>query len=244
MGDAATRREPAASAQDASAVAPFFAPPVRALVTAGPTEEPIDAVRFIGNRSSGRLGIAIADALAAHGAEVVLALGPVQSAVPASWAGGGRVAVVRFRTAADLAAVMRAQLPASHLVVMAAAVADFRPKALAEGKLRRGGPMTLELEPVEDLLAGTAGFRRPEARVVGFALEPAERLERSAREKLARKSLDAIVANPLETMDAPDIDGTLYLRDGGARRAAPEGERVPKEAFARWLAGELLGDAP
>lgn len=215
---------------------------MRALVTAGPTEEPIDAVRFIGNRSSGRLGIAVADALAAHGAEVVLALGPVQSAVPASWAGGGgRVTIVRFRTAADLAAIMRAELPSSHLVVMAAAVADFRPKALAGGKLRRGGPMTLELEPVEDLLASTAGFRRPEARVIGFALEPAERLERSAREKLARKSLDAIVANPLETMDAPDIDGTLYLRNGGARRAAPEGERVPKEAFARWLAGELLG---
>jgi phosphopantothenoylcysteine decarboxylase / phosphopantothenate---cysteine ligase len=244
MRDAATRREPAPSAHEGGAVAPF-APPVRALVTAGPTEEPIDEVRFIGNRSSGRLGIAIADALAAQGAEVVLALGPVQSAVPVSWAGGaGRVTVVRFRRAADLAAILRNELPSSHLVVMAAAVADFRPKTRADGKLRRGGPMTLELEPVEDLLSTTAEFRRPEARVVGFALEPAERLERSAREKLARKSLDAIVANPLETMNAPDIDGTLYLRDGGARRAAPEGQRVPKEAFARWLAGELLGHAP
>jgi phosphopantothenoylcysteine decarboxylase/phosphopantothenate--cysteine ligase len=241
MRDAATRREPASSAQERRSVAPF-APPVRALVTAGPTEEPIDEVRFIGNRSSGRLGIAIADALAARGAEVVLALGPVQSALPSAWA--GRVTVERFRTAADLAALLRRELPAAHLVVMAAAVADFRPRAFADGKLRRGGAMTLELEPVEDLLATTAGFRRPEARVVGFALEPAARLEPSAREKLARKSLDAIVANPLETMNAPDIDATLYLRDGGARRAAPAGERVPKESFARWLAGELLGDAP
>lgn len=213
-------------------------------MTAGPTEEPIDVVRFIGNRSSGRLGIAVARAFADLGAEVVLALGPVRAPLTTEIHGPGSIRVERFRTAGDLRAVMTRELPRAELVVMAAAVADFRPVRTAEGKLRRGGPLTLELEPVEDLLSATKPARRPEARIIGFALEPRERLESSAREKLARKDLAGIIANPLETMDAPDIEATLYLRDGSVRRAAPEGARVPKEAFARWLAGELLGDAP
>ena len=209
------------------------------LVTAGPTEEPIDEVRFIGNRSSGRLGIAIAHAFADLGAEVVLALGPVRVAPPDAFGApehAGRVRVERFRTSREL--------PRAEIVVMAAAVADFRPTTRLEGKMRRGGSLTLELEPVEDLLTTTAAFRRPEARVFGFALEPRERLAASARDKLERKALAGIVANPLETMDAADIDATLYLRDGRARRAAPEGTRIAKDAFARWLAGEILGDAP
>ena len=124
---------------------------------------------------------------------------------------------------------------------MAAAVADFRPVACEAGKLRRGGARTLELEPVEDLLSATRDARRTGACIVGFALEPADELERSALGKLARKDLAAIVANPLETMDAPDIDATLYLRDGSARRAAAPGTRIAKTEFARWLAAEVLG---
>jgi phosphopantothenoylcysteine decarboxylase/phosphopantothenate--cysteine ligase len=209
--------------------------PIRVLVTAGPTEEPIDEVRFLGNRSSGRMGIALADAFAARGAEVVLALGPVRVAVPAERPG---LAIRRFRTADDLLALLWRELPSADLVVMAAAVADYRPRLRAEGKLRRTAEgMTVELEGVPDLLATTRGARRPGARIVGFALEPRDRLAASAREKLARKDLDAIVANPLETMDADDIEGVLVARDGGERSP---GGAIPKQAFARWLADALL----
>ena len=106
--------------------------------------------------------------------------------------------------------------------------------------------LVLDLEGVPDLLASTKSARKPGSRVVGFALEPRDRLERSAREKLERKDLFGIVANPLETMDAPDIEGTLFLRDGTAR--VPEdrdaGGRIAKQAFAAWLARELLAPQP
>ena len=208
-----------------------------ALVTAGPTEEPIDSVRFVGNRSSGRMGIAIADALVSKGFAVTLALGPVRCELPATLKDHPQVRVERFRTARELEGLLHRELPISDLVVMAAAVADYRPRQTSEGKLRRSeGGLVLELEGVPDLLASTRGARKPGARVIGFALEPRERLEHSAREKLERKDLAGIVANPLETMDAPDIDGTLFLRDGSVR--AP-GRRLAKEAFAEWLAGEL-----
>ena len=208
----------------------------RALVTAGPTEEPIDSVRFLGNRSSGRMGVAIADALAARGFAVTLALGPIRTELPAGLRDHPQVRVERFRTSRDLEALLVRELPSADLVVMAAAVADFSPKTEGVGKLRRGDAgLTLELESVPDLLALTRSLRKPGARVVGFALEPRERLERSAREKLERKDLAGIVANPLETMDAPDIDGTLFLRDGTVR--SPGGP-LAKEAFAAWLAGE------
>jgi phosphopantothenoylcysteine decarboxylase/phosphopantothenate--cysteine ligase len=217
-------------------------PPLRILVTAGPTEEPIDEVRFVGNRSSGQLGIAVAEAFADAGTEVVLALGPVRSALPVRrpQAGAAAIRVERFRTAADLRAIMALELPEADVVVMAAAVADFRPAVREGGKLRRGEARTLELEPVEDLLSATRGARKRGACIIGFALEPREELERSARGKLERKDLAAIVANPLETMDAPDIDATLYLRDGGTRRMSPPGTRVAKTEFARWLAAEAL----
>ena len=213
---------------------------VQVLVTAGPTEEPIDEVRFIGNRSSGQLGIAVARAFADSGADVVLALGPVRTPLTAGLDGAGRVRVERFRTAADLRAIMTRELPAADITVMAAAVADFRPAVRESGKMRRGEARVLKLEPIEDLLSATRDARKPGACIIGFALEPRDELERSARGKLERKDLAAIVANPLETMDAPDIDATLYLRDGTTRRAAPSGTRLAKADFARWLAGEAL----
>lgn len=205
----------------------------RALVTAGPTEEPIDSVRFLGNRSSGRMGIAIAEALLSRGYEVILALGPVRVPTPESLGTCSHATIERFRTSRELESLLVRELPLADLVVMAAAVADYRPATTATGKLRRdAGGMTLELEGVPDLLATTAPYRKPGARVFGFALEPRERLEQSARAKLERKQLAGIVANPLETMDAADVDGTLFLRDG---RVLSPG-CAPKEAFARWLA--------
>ncbi|MFM7261888.1 MAG: phosphopantothenoylcysteine decarboxylase [bacterium] len=208
--------------------------PVRVLVTAGPTEEPIDEVRFLGNRSSGRMGVALAHAFADAGVEVRLALGPIRVAPPTH----DRVAVLPFRTSHDLEELLVRELPAADVVVMAAAVADYRPQRVEVGKLRRTGDgLHLQLESVPDLLATTLAHRKPGARVFGFALEPTERLRSSALEKLERKALAGIVANPLETMDAADIDGTLFLRDG--RVLHPVG-RLSKDDFARWLAPILL----
>jgi phosphopantothenoylcysteine decarboxylase/phosphopantothenate--cysteine ligase len=209
------------------------------LVTAGPTEEPIDEVRFLGNRSSGRLGVALAEEFAAAGHAVTLLLGPVRVTPPSAGAhaSGGSLRVVRFRSSRDLATLLTAELPLANIVVMAAAVADYRPRTVSNGKMRReAGGLTLELESVPDLLATTAAHRMANARVYGFALEPRERLEQSAREKLERKNLCGIVANPLETMDAADIDGTLFLRDGSVRSP---GARLEKRAFARWLVHEI-----
>jgi phosphopantothenoylcysteine decarboxylase/phosphopantothenate--cysteine ligase len=169
----------------------------RLLVTAGPTHEPIDAVRFLGNRSSGRMGWSLADAAARRGWTTTLLLGPTESPLPVC----SQVRVRRFRTAAQLADLLDEEWPGHDVLIMAAAVADYRPARPADdGKLRRDGPVVLELEPTPDLLAGLAARTRADQVTIGFALEPAERLDVSAREKLARKSLDAIVANPLETM--------------------------------------------
>lgn len=220
-----------------------------ALVTIGPTEEPIDAVRFIGNRSSGQMGLAIAESLISRGWSVVAAVGPIRVPLPAVLGDHPHARVERFRTSRDLESLLRRELPKSDLVVMAAAVADFRPRRVLEGKIGRGSRglkqglkhgleqgLELDLEPVPDLLSTTRDARKPESRVFGFALEPAERLDSSARAKLERKDLAGIVANPLETMDAPDIDGTLFLRDG---RVLGPGGRLPKAAFAAWLAGAI-----
>lgn len=214
--------------------------PVRVLVTAGPTEEPIDEVRFVGNRSSGRMGVALAHAFADAGASVRLALGPVKVTPPAR----DDIAILPFRTSQDLEALLHRELPDADLVVMAAAVADYRPRHTSCGKLRRAGgleddrpALTIELDTVPDLLATTRGLRKSGSRTFGFALEPAEQLRASALAKLERKDLAGIVANPLETMDAADIDGTLFLRDG--RELRPDG-RLAKDAFARWLAPILL----
>lgn len=210
--------------------------PLRVLVAYGPTHEPIDDVRFIGNRSSGRMGLAIADALARAGCAVTTAAGP---GVPVpGLESGGRV--VRFRTAADLLTLLRTEWPGHDALVMAAAVADYRPRTMLEGKMRReAGVRTLELEPTEDILAGLAPMTRPDQFVVGFALERSDDLEASAAAKLERKRADAIVANPLETMDAADVQGAVLLADAPARWLRPAG-RMPKDAFAAWLVHELL----
>jgi phosphopantothenoylcysteine decarboxylase/phosphopantothenate--cysteine ligase len=206
--------------------------PLRALVAFGPTHEPIDDVRFIGNRSSGRMGAAIAAALRASGCAVTVVRGPGAPAVEGC-------ADARFTTAADLLEALRSAWPEHDLLVMAAAVADFRPASRQSGKMRReSGAQALALVPTEDILAGLAGSRRPGQYVVGFALERPEDLAPSALAKLERKRADAIVANPLETMDAADVDGRILFAGGAA--ALPPGGRMAKERFAHWLAAEIL----
>ena len=201
------------------------------LITAGPTHEPIDSVRFIGNRSSGRLGIDLATVASARGWDVTLLLGPTSLRCDEP-----RVRVRPFVSVNDLQALLREEFRSCDVLVMAAAVADYRPKGgpLPPGeKLKRTERgLVLELESTPDLLAGVATMRRPGQALIGFALEPEERLLASAREKLARKGVDAIVANPLRTMDAPDIEATLVRRDGES--SSTDG-RISKAAFASWL---------
>jgi phosphopantothenoylcysteine decarboxylase/phosphopantothenate--cysteine ligase len=203
----------------------------RLLITAGPTHEPIDAVRFLGNRSSGRLGTALADEAARQGWDVTLLLGPAPRAPSDS-----RVRVRRFRTAADLEVLLAEEADRSDVLVMAAAVADYRPRVDAlffGGKFRRKSErLVLELEPTPDLLAGVASRRRPGQFLVGFALEPREELLASARAKLERKGIDLVVGNPLETMDGETIEAVVLGRDGAEVRTPGA---MSKTAFAPWL---------
>jgi len=217
----------------------------RLLITAGPTHEPIDAVRFIGNRSSGRLGVALADRAASRGVETTILLGPTP--LRPSHTG---VRTVRFRTTADLQGALAQHVPDCDVLIMAAAVADYRPVAGAAaglggspaGKLRREKRnITIELEPTPDLLAGVSAAVRESGggqRLIGFALEPRDGLLEVAKRKLERKGCDAIVANPLETMDAETIEAWLVWRDG---RVDPTEGSIEKAAFADWLLDRVLG---
>ncbi len=206
--------------------------PIRLLITAGPTHEPIDAVRFLGNRSSGRVGAAIADAAAAKGWHVRVLMGPTPTRPDA-----GRVEVIPFRSTADLGTLLDENLGWCDILIMAAAVSDYTPDIRPDarsGKWRRGeGPVTLRLVPTPDLLARCAQRRREGQILVGFALEPRNRLTDSARAKLERKDIDYIVANPLETMDADSIAATLFRR-GGQAVSSTDGE-ISKAEFASWL---------
>lgn len=209
----------------------------RVLVTAGPTWEPVDEVRYLGNRSSGRLGAELARAAGDLGHLVTLLRGP-GTVDPGPHP---RISEVRFQSATDLDRELRNRWPAHDLLVMAAAVADFRPVRIPDGprKIRRSdGTHSIDLEPVPDLLAGLAELDHPEGTRVGFALEPPEDLLRAARAKLVRKDLHAIVANPLETMDSDQILGTLLVRDG--TEATPPAGSISKTAFAEWLIARLV----
>jgi len=162
------------------------------LITAGGSREPIDPVRFIGNRSSGRMGYALAEAAIARGAKVILISAPTALAAPA---GCERIDVT---TASQMHAAVLAHLPQATMVIKAAAVSDFRPAAIAARKLKRNGPLTLTLEPTEDIAQSVAAHRNPGTLLIVFAAETAidtQELIRNAREKLERKGADAIVAN-------------------------------------------------
>jgi phosphopantothenoylcysteine decarboxylase/phosphopantothenate--cysteine ligase len=162
----------------------------RVLVSAGPTFEDIDPVRFVGNRSSGKMGFAVAAAACAQGAEVVLVAGPVQLETPAG------VRRIDVRSAAQMHAAVIAELPAD-IYIGAAAVADFTPRSTSTHKIKKtAGSETLVLELVRttDILAEVAAHAQRPALVVGFAAETHD-IERYARGKLANKKLDLIAAN-------------------------------------------------
>lgn len=182
------------------------------LVTAGPTHEPLDPVRFLGNRSSGKMGFALAAEAARRGARVVLVAGPVALSSPS---GVKRIDVV---TAREMEGAVREQSPAADLIVMAAAVADFRPRQAASGKIKKeaGHPAAIELEENPDILAGLRTLV-PRAVLVGFAAET-EELERHARAKLERKGADFLVANDVSRRDiafeSEDNEVTVFRRQG------------------------------
>jgi phosphopantothenoylcysteine decarboxylase/phosphopantothenate--cysteine ligase len=197
---------------------------LRVLVTAGGTREPIDPVRFIGNRSSGRMGIALAAAAARRGAEVTLIAANVSLPEPAG------VRRIEVETAAQLAAAAAAEFPRSQVLLMAAAPADFRPAAAATGKLARQDGLDLHLEPTEDILAGLAAGRAAGQTVVGFAAETGHGVER-ARAKLTRKGADLIVLNDVSDprIGFESADNAVTLIDAHADVAVPI---AAKEAIA------------
>ena len=186
---------------------------LRVLVSAGGTREPIDPVRFIGNRSSGRMGLALAEAAARRGAEVTLVAANVSLPTPA---GARRVDV---ETAAELASALEHEFDSADVLVMAAAPADFRPRQAADEKIHREGTgaFELDLEATDDILAALGTRRRQGQTVVGFAAETDAGLER-AREKLERKGADAIVLNDVSRseigFESPENEVVIVERSG------------------------------
>lgn len=201
---------------------------VRVLVTAGGTREPIDSVRYVGNRSSGRMGLAVAEEAARRGAEVTLIAANVALPSPAG------VRCVDVETADQLEAACRAEFPACDVLVMAAAVADFRPAAPVDDKIKKAGRegLTLELEPTTDVLAAVAAERRPDQVLVGFAAEHGDGAVARAAEKLERKRLDAVVVNDISRADI-GFDSThneVTIVTATGTREVPRG---PKAEVAR-----------
>ena len=184
----------------------------RVLVTAGPTREPIDPVRYLSNRSSGKMGYALAEAARCRGAEVVLVTGPTALSVP------GGLEVVRVETAAQMSDAVLARAASADYIFAAAAVADYRPETIAGQKMKKtDDPAALTLAPTLDILAELGRRKRPGQVLVGFAAET-EDLLASARRKLASKNLTWIVANDV-TQEGAGFDGdtnivTLLGADG------------------------------
>jgi phosphopantothenoylcysteine decarboxylase/phosphopantothenate--cysteine ligase len=204
------------------------------LVTAGPTYEPLDPVRFLGNRSSGRVGVAIAQEAAARGVTVDLLLGPGRVEPDPQ----ENVTITRFETAHDLGELLNTMAGGADLIIMAAAVSDFRPvHPPQERKIRRDGRITLELEPVPDLLAALAATAGANQQVIGFALEHPDDLPEAAAEKLARKGCSGIVANGYGAMEGDEIEAMLLMADG---RSWTTPGSIPKGVFASWLLDHLL----
>src|ERR1700675_2971408 len=190
------------------------------LVTAGPTREKIDPVRYLTNRSSGRMGYAIAEAALRRGARVLLVSGPTAIDAP------GAAELTRVETAEEMLAAVLKLLPESTVVIKTAAVADFRPKAAAGQKIKRKGETTLQLEPTADILAEVAR-RKTSQVVVGFAAETENVLE-NARKKLASKSLDAIVVNDVSR------EGIGFDSDRNAVTIISQSEVVEVPETSKW----------
>ena len=189
----------------------------RVLVTAGPNREPLDPVRFVSNRSTGKMGFAVASAAHRRGAEVVLVAGPVSLATPAG------VRRVDVATAREMLAAVESEFEAASILVMSAAVADYRPASVAKEKIKKTeGGLSIVMERNPDILA-TLGPRKRGRLFVGFAAETNDVLENAAR-KLAAKNLDLMVANDVSRADAGfavDTNAVVLLDARGGREELP-----------------------
>jgi phosphopantothenoylcysteine decarboxylase/phosphopantothenate--cysteine ligase len=215
----------------------------RILITAGGTREPIDAVRYVGNRSSGRMGLALAEAAADRGADVTVVAANV--ALPRD----PRVTYVDVETAAELAAACGERFGAADVLVMAAAVADYRPATAYDGKIKKdaaGEGMTIALERTEDVLSGLATRRRADQILIGFAAEHGAGALEYGRGKLVRKALDAVVVNDVAApgigFDAPENEVTIVTA-AGERHVPRASKREVADAILDAVLSRSLSDA-
>ncbi|HKD18949.1 MAG TPA: bifunctional phosphopantothenoylcysteine decarboxylase/phosphopantothenate--cysteine ligase CoaBC [Thermoanaerobaculia bacterium] len=214
---------------------------MRLLVTAGPTREPIDPIRFVSNRSSGRMGYALAEAARDRGAAVTLASGPTGRPRPQG------VRVLEFETADDLHAILVREFPECDGLAMAAAVADFIPEASARRLHRSEGERAVRLAPGRDLLASLAPLRRGQT-VAAFAAETEDLLERGRR-KMEQKGADLVVVNDVGRagigFDAEDNEVWILRRDGTVDEVSRRGKReVADRIWDAWLVARASTGAP
>jgi phosphopantothenoylcysteine decarboxylase/phosphopantothenate--cysteine ligase len=198
------------------------------LITAGPTREKIDPVRYLTNRSSGRMGYALAEAALRRGARVLLVSGPTALKPP------GAAEVTPVESAAEMRDAVLRLLPDASVVIKTAAVADYRPKQIAEQKMKRSGPISLELEPTSDILAEVARLKKSQI-IVGFAAETQNALE-NARKKLASKALDAIVVNDVSR------EGVGFDSDRNAVTIIAHDEIVEVPETSKWEVAQRVLD--
>ncbi len=202
------------------------------LVTAGGTREALDPVRYIGNRSSGKMGYALAEAARSRGARVVLISGPSSLQAPA------HCELVNVTTADEMRNSVLARMDESTLVIKAAAVADYRPVSVSAQKLKRTGPLMLELAPTEDILAEVVRRRRPGQLIVGFAAETENRME-NGRAKLLAKGADAIVVNDVGS-EGVGIDADTNAATFLTRATSVEMPQMAKRQLADRILDEIL----
>jgi phosphopantothenoylcysteine decarboxylase/phosphopantothenate--cysteine ligase len=202
------------------------------LVTAGGTREALDPVRFIGNRSSGKMGYALADAAVSRGARVILVSGPTALHAPA------HCELIKVTTADQMRQAVIEHMVEATLVIKAAAVADYRPVHVSDQKLKRTGPMTLELAPTEDILAEVVRRRRPGQLIIGFAAETNDKME-NGRAKLLKKGADAIVVNAV-TGDGVGIEADSNAATFLTLSTAIELPLMPKRSLADRILDEVL----
>lgn len=212
---------------------------MRILLSAGPTRESLDPVRFLSNRSTGKMGYALARAAVRAGHETILVSGPVSLPVPE-----GLFRFLPVESAADMAEAMKEQFPDAELTIMCAAVADYRPVHCAEQKIKKsGGPLFLELERTEDILLSLGQRKRSSQILVGFAAETQD-LALYAQQKLRKKNLDWIIANEVGLPSrgfASDFNAvTVYGADGSVK----ELPLMEKERLAEELIRFLVQGAP
>jgi len=198
------------------------------LITAGPTREKIDPVRYLTNRSSGKMGYALAEAALRRGARVLLVSGPTAITPP------GGAELTRVESAEQMREAVMKLLPEATIVIKTAAVSDYRPKAQAPQKLKRSGPMSLELEPTADIVAEIARQKKSQL-VIGFAAETQNVLE-NARKKLTTKSLDAIVVNDVSR------DGVGFDSDRNAVTIISHDEVVEVPETTKWEVAQRVLD--